>query len=107
MKEALVKEEAVDFPEYAKLVEKEVCAHSGMLPSYYCRRTIKEVFTEKMVSEEVCNLCKDFQYDDIVLRKGPAKNIVEDQKEEIMGIINKKKGEGGSVLNDVGNDFLD
>ena len=107
MKEALVKEDPVDFPEYAKLIEREVCAHSGMLPSYYCRRTIKEVFTEKMVSEEKCNLCKDNQYDDIVLRKSPVKNISGDEKKSIMGIINQKKSEGGSVLNDAGNDFLE
>jgi penicillin-binding protein 1A len=107
MREAMAKEEAVDFPLYANLVEREVCAVSGMLPSYYCRRTVKEVFTEKMTGDEKCGQCKDIQYDDIILRKGPARNIVEDQKESIMGIFNKKKGEGGSVLNDVGNDFLD
>ncbi len=107
MRAALAGDEIVDFPEYAKLTEREVCAVSGMLPSFYCRRTVKEVFTEKMVNEDKCDQCKDLEYDDIVLRKGPNKNIVEDQKEDIMGIFNRKKGEGGSVLNDVGNDFLE
>lgn len=106
MREALLKEPVTDFPVYAELREEEVCAISGMLPSYYCRRTVKELFTEKMVLEDKCNICQDIQYDNIALRKGPRENIVREQKQSILSLIKKEQAED-SVLNDIGSDLLD
>ncbi len=106
VREALVKNAPIGFPSYDVLIENEVCAVSGLLPSYYCRKTIKEVFCKDTLPEYECGICKDVQYNHYAHKKGPRKNVARKQKKSILSLI-KKKQEDESILNDIGDDLLD
>lgn len=106
MREALANEPYLEFPVYAGLVEREVCAASGMLPSAYCGRIITEVFREDTVPVDECNMCGEVQFDEKAHKKAPKENIAKDQKERILENMTEKK-EDDSVLKDIGSDLLD
>lgn len=105
MREALRDEPVLSFPSYAGLSERNVCGKSGLIPSSECRDVISEVFIPGTEPDEECTLCRDGGFELKMIQKGPGKNISGSQRESIMRNIRKKK-EGGSMFNNIGNDIL-
>lgn len=105
MKAAMKDEAVLNFPIYAYLSEKEVCANSGLLPSSRCNKRIKEVFIPGTEPTDECNLCSGREMDIDPIQKGPKENITERHKKSILKNIKRKK-QKGSVLENIGNDLL-
>jgi len=105
MSEALRDEPVLGFPSYAALSERKVCGKSGLLPSSECGDVISEVFIPGTEPDEECTLCRDGGYELKMIQKGPRENISGSQRESILRNIKKRK-EGGSMLNNIGNDIL-
>ncbi len=105
MREALRNDDAYNFPQYAALSEREVCAVSGLVPSSSCRNRLNEVFIPGTEPDEECDMCRGSANEARVLQKGPRENIAGGQKQSIMKNIRKKKG-SDRILDKVGNDLL-
>ncbi len=105
MRAAMQNEPAAGFPAYAGLSEREVCAVSGLVPTSSCGETVMEVFIPGTEPEEKCELCAEGGSRPKLTHKGPKENISEGQREAIMKNIKKRK-DGSSVLNNIGNDLL-
>ena len=93
MKEALKDEPAANFPIYSQLIEREVCALSGLLPSYYCTKVIQEVFTDETVPQYECERCKNIQHHINIHKKGPRQNVAREQMRRVMENIKEKDKE--------------
>ena len=106
MKEALEGEPVLEFPYFASLTIQKVCAVSGLLPSFYCRQTIDEVFMADTVPESECTFCKDMKYDVDPLTRSPRENIAGSQRDTILDNFNDKKN-SSSILDKVGKDLLE
>ncbi len=106
MREAMKDEPVQGFPAYASLAEKEVCANSGLLPSPACREVINEVFIPGTEPDEECTLCREGGTRIKNIQKGPKENISGKQRESILKNMKKKK-DGGSIFNNIGNDILE
>ena len=104
MKGALKHESVRDFPVYAGLVQKEVCARTGLLPTPDCKNRISEVFIPGTEPEKECETCRDIEYNTAVPKKGPTDNISRDQKKSVLKSL--KKNSGNLIIDDIGNDLL-
>ena len=102
MRQALANDSYLEFPHYAGLVEAEVCERSGLLPSYNCRSTVKEVFIPGTVPEQECELCSGIE--DAPLVKGPGDNISEEQKKVILK--NMKTDTENTIIDNISNDLF-
>ncbi|MCU0847612.1 MAG: PBP1A family penicillin-binding protein [Spirochaetes bacterium] len=105
MREAVKNDPASDFPTYAGLAEKDVCAKSGLLLSSSCRQSISEVFSPSALPSKTCELCSESGSYIEVSRKGPRENISGRQKSAI--INNVKKQSSDVLTDDIGSDLLD
>lgn len=106
MKEILRNEPYKYFPFYATLIEKDVCAHSGKLPSPNCRNVIKEVFNKDTLPNDECTICKGIHQDIALHKKGPRVNIIKAQKKSIFKNINSGKV-NNTIIDNIDNNLLD
>lgn len=106
MKRALAGEPVTDFPVYAGLQESVVCGRSGLLPTPSCRVTQSEIFPEGTIPDKHCDICSAIEHNVDLTSSSPDANISEIQRSSIMKNLRKKKKNGGSVLDGIGNDLL-
>ncbi len=104
MRAALADTPVHEFPSYAGLIEHDVCAKSGLLPSANCRDIISEVFIPGTVPENSCDLCSRIVNNVNLAEKGPGENISQTQKRAI--ITNIKRKSEDSAIDVIGDDLL-
>jgi penicillin-binding protein 1A len=104
MRNAMSNEAVIDFPVYAGLSQKDICARSGLLPSSDCKSTLSEVFMPGTEPGRECETCKNIEYNVAVPKKGPRDNISRDQKQNVLKSLKRNSGE--SIINDIGDQLL-
>ncbi|MBN2080482.1 MAG: PBP1A family penicillin-binding protein [Spirochaetes bacterium] len=104
MRLALKDEPVQEFPQYAPLITIDVCEESGMLPAPECRSTISEIFVPGAVPEKTCDMCAGIMSGTWIPEKGPAENILRDQKRTIRRQMEKKEG---SIIEHIDDDLLE
>ncbi|MDH7553831.1 MAG: PBP1A family penicillin-binding protein [Spirochaetota bacterium] len=85
---ALQKEPVLDFGVYSNITTVKVCAESGLLPSYYCKKVIDELFIPGTEPQEECTKCATGST--LTTTKIPHINVSEKQKEQILKKMKKK-----------------
>ncbi len=105
MRKAMEHEKLVGFPGSSKIVEKEVCSRTGLLPSSSCKRTIKEIFIEGTVPEKECDVCSERTSNRKTSIKGPRDNISRRQKKAVLK--NLRKNDSNIIMDSIGDDLLD
>ncbi len=85
---ALQKEPVLDFGVYGNITTVKVCAESGLLPSYYCKKVIDELFIPGTEPQEECSKCESGST--LPTTKIPHINVSEKQKEQILKKMKKK-----------------
>jgi penicillin-binding protein 1A len=85
---ALQKEPVLDFGVYGTITTVKVCAESGLLPSYYCKKVIDELFIPGTEPTEECSKCESGST--LPTTKIPHINVSEKQKEQILKKMKKK-----------------
>ncbi|MEW6527549.1 MAG: PBP1A family penicillin-binding protein [Spirochaetota bacterium] len=85
---ALQKEPVLDFGVYGNITTVKVCAESGLLPSYYCKKVIDELFIPGTEPTEECTKCESGST--LPTTKIPHINVSEKQKEQILKKMKKK-----------------
>lgn len=88
---ALQKEPVLDFSSFGNIAVVKVCAESGLLPSYYCKKVIDELFIPGTEPQEECTKCAGGI--SLPTTKIPHINVSEKQKEQIMKKMKKKDTE--------------
>ncbi|MBN1533977.1 MAG: PBP1A family penicillin-binding protein [Spirochaetes bacterium] len=104
MRAALADTPVHEFPVYAGLIEHDVCAKSGLLPSSNCRDVISETFIPGTVPTRTCDLCAKMVNNVVLAEKGPGENISQKQKRSI--ISNIRRGAEDSAIDVIGDDLL-
>ena len=104
MQEALQGEADENFNPLNLLVEKEICAKSGLLASSDCKDVLKEYFLEDTWPDQECQSCEDKSKYFNPLDKGPKDNISLKQKKKIWETIKNNKD---SLLDHLDNDLRD
>jgi len=95
----------IQFPGYANLISREVCAHSGLLPNSNCKNLITEIFTSKNLPKKECTLCTEDSDNFNLSKKGPRENISKNQRANIIKGLRKNKKED-NVIDNIGDDLL-
>ncbi|HPP50023.1 MAG TPA: PBP1A family penicillin-binding protein [Spirochaetota bacterium] len=85
---ALQKEPVLDFGVYGNITTVKVCAESGLLPSYSCKKVIDELFIPGTEPQEECTKCATGS--PLPTTKIPHINVSEKQKEQILKKMKKK-----------------
>jgi penicillin-binding protein 1A len=105
MRQALAGDPVTDFPVYAGLESADICDRSGLKPSSYCKRIIKEVFVPGTTPGEECTLCQEGpDAPEGLRRKGPKDDVQKGHRDQV--IKSMRKG-SSSTIDQVGGDLLE
>jgi len=106
MKAAMQGAPASDFPGYAGLSKKEVCALSGMALSGDCKNSVSEIFIPGSEPTEKCKVCKDGGRNAKMLLRSPGENISGSRKGAVLENLQQQKGDK-PIINNIGKDLLE